>query len=273
MVIATPDERVEAWDIQRHHLNQKSKTIYCTGLTAGLSVMRSFSSHNRELTLDEISEAVAVPAVNVHRSLRALKALGYVEAISGCYSLTPQVLTLLQAYQSSDDLGRCVQPYIEKITKIVGAASAVSILMGDEIIYVARTISVPVSPANRNIGEKFPAFSTAMGRVLLASLSDAALGTYLERLHQHGHRDKDGLDEPSIKAYFHEIRVADFCVLDTDGGQDLRAIAVPIRNRKNDIIAAAHVCAESCQISKEQMKVEILLKLKNAASHVRSLLF
>src|SRR5580698_6451572 len=116
MVIRTPDEREGAGNVQRHDLNQKSKTIYCTGLTAGLSVMRSFSSHNRELTLGEISEAIAVPDVNVRRSLRALKALGYVEARSGCYSLTPQVLTLLQAYQSSNDLGRCVQPYIEKLT-------------------------------------------------------------------------------------------------------------------------------------------------------------
>jgi IclR family pca regulon transcriptional regulator len=273
MVTATPGERVEAWDVQRHHLNQKSKAIYCTGLTAGLSVMRSFSSHSGELTLGEISEAIAVPAVNIRRSLRALKALGYVEDISGCYSLTPQVLTLLQAYQSSDDLGRCVQPYIEKLTKIFGAASAVSILVGDEIIYVARAISVPASPANRNIGEKFPAFSTAMGRVLLASLSDAALGIYLERLHQHGHRDNDGPDESSIRAYFHEIRAAGFCVLDTDGGQDLRAIAVPIRNLESSIIAAAHVCAESRRFSNEQMRMEILFELKNVVSQVRALLF
>jgi IclR family pca regulon transcriptional regulator len=273
MEIATPGERVEAWDVQKHDLSQKSKTIYCTGLTAGLSVMRSFSSHGGELTLGEISEAIAVPAVNVRRSLRALKVLGYVETTSGCYSLTPQVLTLLQAYQSSDDLGRCVQPYIEKLTKIVGAASAVSILMGDEIIYVARAISVSASPANRNIGEKFSAFSTAMGRVLLASLSDATLGIYLERLHQHGNHDNDGLDESSIKAYFHEIRAAEFCVLDTDGGQDLRAIAVPIRNLKNNIIAAAHVCAELRRFSNEQMRTEVLFELQNVVSQIQALLF
>jgi IclR family pca regulon transcriptional regulator len=235
--------------------------------------MRSFSSHSGELTLGEISEAIAVPAVNVRRSLRALKALGYVETTSGCYSLTPQVLTLLQAYQSSDDLGRCVQPYIEKLTKIVGAASAVSILMGDEIIYIARAISVPASPANRNIGEKFSAFSTSMGRVLLASLSDAAFGTYLEQLHQHGHHDNDGLDESSIKVCFHEIRAAGFCVLDTDGGQNLRAIAVPIRNWKSNIIAAAHVCAESRRFSNEQMRTEVLFELQNVISQVRALLF
>ncbi len=47
-----------------------------------------------------------------------------------------------------------------------------SMLDGDQIVYVARSAASRILAAGLSVGSRLPAYCTSMGRVLLASLPD-----------------------------------------------------------------------------------------------------
>ena len=47
-----------------------------------------------------------------------------------------------------------------------------SVLDGDEIVYVGRVPTSRIMRVSINVGTRFPAYATSMGRVLLAALPD-----------------------------------------------------------------------------------------------------
>ena len=57
--------------------------------------------------------------------------------------------------------------------------SPLSVLEGDEIVYLARSTAKRVMSVGLSVGSRLPAYCTSMGRVLLAALPDVQLAAYL----------------------------------------------------------------------------------------------
>src|SRR4051812_22611087 len=95
---------------------QLSEKNYIAALARGLSVMRAFSRQRDRLTLAEISKIVDLPRATVRRCLITLNTIGYIESTGKYFRLTPQILTLSQAYFSSNPLPRITQPHIEQVS-------------------------------------------------------------------------------------------------------------------------------------------------------------
>ncbi|MDJ0001018.1 IclR family transcriptional regulator C-terminal domain-containing protein, partial [Rhodococcus ruber] len=84
-------------------------------------------------------------------------------------------------YLSSLSLPEVSGPHLEALAERVRESSSVSILDGDDVVYVARVPVSRIMTVGINIGTRFPAFATSMGRVLLAGLPEDELDAYLER--------------------------------------------------------------------------------------------
>ena len=65
-------------------------------------------------------------------------------------------------------------------------SSSLSVLDGDDVVYVARVPTSRIMRVAINVGTRFPAYATSMGRVLLAGLSDDDLTAYLKRVDLSG---------------------------------------------------------------------------------------
>ena len=95
------------------------------------------------------------------------------------FALTPRVLELGYAYLSSLSLPEIAEPHLERLAAQVRESSSVSVLDGDEIVYVGRVPTSRIMRVSINVGTRFPAYATSMGRVLLAALPDDQLDAYL----------------------------------------------------------------------------------------------
>ncbi len=245
---------------------------YIVALARGISVMRSFARHRDRLTLAEISKLVDLPRATVRRCLITLNALGYVETDGKYFRLTPQVLTLSQAYFSSNPLPRIAQRFIEQVSERVGESCSLSVLTGDEVIYVARSTLKRAASVHRDVGQNLPAYCTSMGRILLASLEDAELNAYFKRVVLQKFTHQTVTDERKLRRLLDQIRRDDFCLIDGELEHDLRAIAVPVRNAMGKVVAALHISTQATRVNKERMEAEFLPALRGAVSEIRPLL-
>ncbi len=153
---------------------------FVQSLERGLAVIRAFDEHNVELTLSDVARSTGLTRAAARRFLLTLADLGYVHTDGRWFSLSPRVLELGYAYLSSLSLPEVAEPHMERLVAEVHESSSVSVLDGEDIVYVARVPTSRIMTVSINVGTRFPAYATSMGRVLLAEHPD--LDGYLERL-------------------------------------------------------------------------------------------
>ena len=245
---------------------------YVTALARGLSVMKAFTRQSDRLTLSDVARIVSLPRATVRRCLLTLEKLGYVESNGRFFSLSPQVLTLAQAYLSSSPLPRVAQSFLERVSDTLGESCSLSILHKDEVIYVARSTRKRIGSLHRDVGSHLPAHCTSMGRVLLASLSPADLTKYFREATLEAFTKNTVVEESALRAILEKVSRQGYCVVDQELEPDLRSIAVPVHNAAGRVAAAINMSAQASRTPRKQMLDEYLPVLRDAAVKMRPLL-
>src|SRR5207302_3106351 len=96
------------------------------------------------------------------------------------FSLTPRVLELGYSFLSSLTLPEIAQPHLRELVGHVNESSSVSVLDGDDVVYVAREPTQRIMTVAISVGTRFPAHATSMGRVLLAGLGETELELFFK---------------------------------------------------------------------------------------------
>ena len=245
---------------------------YVESLARGLAVMRAFREQSDRLTLSDVSRLTGLSRASVRRSLLTLQALGYAESSGRYFSLSPQVLTLAQAYLSSSPVPRVAQSFLERVSERLGESCSLSILHHDEVIYIARSARKRIGSLHRDVGTHLPAHCTSMGRVLLASLSDRELDAFLAKTVLESFTRNTIIDKDKLRAVLDKVRRDTYCLVDEELEVDLRTLAIPIHNASGRVIAAMNVGARASQTGRKQMLDEFLPAMRDAAANMRPLL-
>jgi IclR family pca regulon transcriptional regulator len=152
---------------------------FVQSLQRGLAVIRALSAPEPQ-TLSDVGRSTGLSRAAARRFLLTLERLGYVAQEHGRFALTPQVLELGYAYLSSLTLPEVAQPHLAALVERVHESSSVSVLDGADVVYVARVPTRRIMTVSINVGTRFPAHATSMGRVLLAGLDAQARARVLD---------------------------------------------------------------------------------------------
>jgi len=245
---------------------------YVESLARGLAVMRAFREQSDRLTLSDVSRITGLSRASVRRSLLTLQALGYAQSSGRYFSLSPQVLTLAQAYLSSSPVPRVAQGFLEKVSETLGESCSLSILHHDEVIYIARSARKRIGSLHRDVGTHLPAHCTSMGRVLLAALSEKELDAFLSKAELASFTRYTIIDKDELRSVLDRVRRDNYCLVDEELEIDLRTLAIPIHNAAGRVIAAMNVGARASQTTAAQMLDTFLRVMREAAANMRPLL-
>ncbi len=151
------------------------------GLVRGMEVLAAFTPAAPRLTQGEIAAALGVTRSAIFRVVYTLTELGFLlhDPASGRYALGPALLRLGHGVLPARDVIGVALPVLEALRDATGWSAHLGVLEGVEVVYLLR---VPARRGLRSIvhvGSRLPAHATAMGRVLLAGLEEAALAALL----------------------------------------------------------------------------------------------
>ena len=142
---------------------------FVQSLERGLAVIRAFDADNPELTLSDVARITGLTRAAARRFLHTLVELGYMRSDGRKFALRPRILELGYAFLSSLSLPEMALPHLEQLVEKVHESSSVSVLDGNEVVYVARVPTKRIMRIAISVGTHFPAYATSMGRVLLAA--------------------------------------------------------------------------------------------------------
>ncbi|MCX4782115.1 IclR family transcriptional regulator domain-containing protein [Streptomyces sp. NBC_01264] len=243
---------------------------FVESLARGLTVLGAFGAERPEPTLAAVADATGLARATVRRALITLEHLGYVTAHDRRFRLTPRVLGLGIPLLSRTSLPEIARPHLVELATGLHDSASLAVLAGTEIQYTARIATSRVMSVDIAPGTRFPAYATAMGRVLLAGLPADERADQLLRARPRMFTPHTVTDRTLLAELLDEAAREGCALVDSELEDGLRSVAVPVRDHAGAVVAAVNVAMHSARRTVEQCRNEVLPALRKTAARIEA---
>lgn len=207
-----------------------------------LTILEYLADHHGA-TFAAIVRDLGLPNSSTYQLLRTIRQRGFVDfdEITREFKLGFRLWEVAQAYSSVQHLADVAQPFMDELTAVTKETVQLSRLDGLQNVYLAISESPHPMKLVSSVGNRLPAHTTGLGKVLLAALPDAVLderldGVVLERFTANTITDVDqlGVELRRIRERGYGEDREEYVV-------GCRCIAMPIHDPSGATIAAMSV--------------------------------
>ena len=236
--------------------NKKNKSGRIKSIDKALDLLEFLSVNEQEIGITEISKKLFMGLSTVHRILTTLKFRGYVvqNQQTTKYRLGIKLFELSCVMQTTKHLIEIIKPYLKKLSQSTNETCNLAILESKEVIYLVKTESSEVLTTNIKVGTRLPAHCTALGKVLLAFISDREFDSLYnvdEPLFCLTPRSISSLEE--LKKHLKKVKEQGYAVDREEYKIGINCIGVPIFNR-NEAIAAISITGPASRFTIDEIE-------------------
>ena len=243
---------------------------YLQSLDRGLAVLHALGSVRGGLTLSDAAAATGLPRATARRALLTLKHLGYVTETARRFAMLPRVLDLGYARLSGLSFEEIARPHVAALAAHVQDSASVAVLDGTDIRYVVRIPTVRIMRVAITLGTRFPAYATSMGRILLSGLPADEAEQKLAATDIRAMTPFTRTDPAELRAAIAAARTDGYALVDQELEEGLRSLAVPIRGRAGQVVAAVNVASYASRGTPTQTLERLLPALTAAAAAIEA---
>lgn len=241
---------------------------FVEALARGLDIIRSFNEFKPIRTVSDLSAELNLARPTVHRIMLTLEQLGYVVQTDDGYYLSAKVVELGFGYIATRGFYGAAKPHMEKLAARIDQAISLTELVDSDIVYIGR-IEVPkVVAYNVSLGQRLPAHSTSLGRLLLSGLSDEELDRRLAMPSMSNVQAMVHLPIKELKTEIAKIREQGWALTDQTMSLGYRAAAAPLYDATGAMVAGIGLVVHGSEISFERLRDEVVPLLTETAARI-----
>jgi len=247
---------------------------YVASVGKAFAVLRSFSSEAFELTLSEVAARADLDRGTAFRLIQTLVALGYLQAVpqSRRFRLGLACLDLGYTVLSHGSLRTMVEPLLRDLVPDVGDAASLGILDGGDVIYLARiSAGLDRYKMDRRPGTRIPAYSAALGHVMLAHLARDEQIARLEARPRVKLSERTLTDLDALLARLEQVKKKGHAVSDGENAYGLRTLATPIFDAQGFVIGGLSVTVDAMRMDMAAFRDQALPRLMQVTSRVQDI--
>ncbi|MDA3625678.1 IclR family transcriptional regulator [Saccharopolyspora oryzae] len=219
-----------------------------------MAVLRLFIDMKGDVRLHQVAEHLNLSTGTAHRILRALAAEGYVaqNPTTDSYYLGSRAVLLGQAAQQALGLDKAL-PVLEEINAATEESVNLAVReAGESVVFIRVQCTLPLR-FEQHVGARFPLYSTASGKAMLAHAADAedfvaSLPAELPAVTAKTLRDPDKLVK-ELKS----IRQRGYSLDDEENVLGVRCVGVPVLDDAGNAHAALVVQAPAVRMPRDRM--------------------
>ncbi|HBY57562.1 MAG TPA: hypothetical protein DEG96_06860 [Candidatus Atribacteria bacterium] len=222
------------------------------------SLLEVLAENGKELGITDLCRKTSLPKGTVHRLLGTLKNLGYIEQNpqNRKYYITFKIFKLVSAITDKIGLGQ-ITPYMRELSQKFNETVNLAILDKDEIIYLYSVGSDNTLKLDLKIGSNQPAYCAALGRVLLAYLSEKKLNDYLQRVKLKSFTPYTITDKNHLKKKLKLVRQQGYSFVSEEYMRGVSCIAVPLKDHQGRVCAGLSFSIPTVRVDKEKLPLLI----------------
>ncbi|MHB1526725.1 MAG: IclR family transcriptional regulator [Candidatus Dormibacteria bacterium] len=224
-------------------------------LARGLTLLSELAAYPDGLSLTELARLVQLPPSTVHRLLATNRRFGFVsyDVPTRHYSLGLKLLQLSHHMARLRSLSEVSTPLMHRLSDTVRETALLASLYETDVVFVARTDAQRTVTIHGDIGDRAPAYCTATGKVLLASLPRDELSELLPSIHFKAYTPRTATSLSALQADLDEVSHLGYALSDEEYDEGVISLAVPVRGRDGRAIAGLCISAPSYRMSRSAL--------------------
>lgn len=215
------------------------------------NILRCFLRGKTSYRISELARLLELDRSTTYRLLLSLEKCGLVEkhAKTGEYSLGMAAFEIGNSYLRQMDFIQASKPIMVELAAKVQETVHLAVLSGTEIVYVDKVDSPRALGIISKIGQRGHLHSTALGKVLLAFLSEPELSRIMREIKLKSFTANTISSKIKLMDELRKIRRKG-CAFDfKESEPDVECIAAPIRDHLGNVIAALSISGPQKKIN------------------------
>ncbi|RXJ71604.1 IclR family transcriptional regulator [Veronia nyctiphanis] len=235
-------------------------------LVRGFELLKLVVKTGRAVSSAYLAEELDLPKQTVHRIAQQLEEQGYLkrEPNGKKFSVGDEFRDMARDALKHSSLNSHRKIILSDLSKEVGETCNLTILDGNEILYLERVETNWPYRIQLPVGKHYPLHCTASGKLFLANMPKATRKRLLKSITLTKETEKTITDVNTLERHLESICESG---MGTDNGEfldDMVAVAVPVFDKSNQVVFTIAVHAPSARKSIEELR-QFLPALRNAA--------
>ncbi len=244
---------------------------FIQSIEKAFSILDLFASEKSELSLTKIAGILNMPLGTAHRYINTLAKLGYIiqDSDTKKYRITPKIIKLGSTALEGLSLRKRVLPFMVELVRDFDVTTQCGILDENEVVYIERVRNKSIVNLDFDIGSRFPAHCTSLGKVLLAFTDNLKRQSIIAKANLTKMTPYTITSKEMLFKELNVIKSLGYATSNQELNQGLYGLAVPIFN--NGVIEASLGVSMLHDINSNQLFFENILGRLKAISQDVSL--
>jgi DNA-binding IclR family transcriptional regulator len=222
----------------------------------GLRLLELLAVADQGIGVLELAQRLDLPASTVHRILRTFQQEGYVRQDDAKhYGLSTKILALARRFLQGIDLRGVAIPHLQSLRDKIGETAYLAVRDGCEAV----SLEVVCSPSNVRVmalvGDRWPLYSSAVGKVLLSAASDQELTAFVRQAAPKKLTPHTLTSLRQLRAEMTRIRKTGYALDNQEHVLGVRCGAAPIIDGNGAVVAAIGIAGPVFRIEGPRIKV------------------
>jgi len=231
------------------------KSTMIQSLQRGLGILELVARNETGATMAEVSREIGLHTSTTFHLLRTLTHLGYLvqNETTKQYRLGSKVFGLATSACTEVQLLQISAPHLTEMAHQTGDTSQLAIFDHGEVILINRAEGNSPVGLSERVGIPRPAHSSALGKVLLAHITQAELEAYLSS-HELTSFTPRTITTPSLlRMELARVRKQGYAFDDEELAQGIRCLASPVRNFAGQVVAAIGISSPVWRLGSDRV--------------------
>jgi DNA-binding IclR family transcriptional regulator len=220
----------------------------------------------------ELCDKTGLHKSTLYRLLEVLRAhrLICLDEASGSYYLGLRLFELGSIAMRRLNLDRLAQPVLQKLAEQTGETAHLAVLDGSDILAIAKVESRSSLQIRSTTGYRTPAYSSAVGKVLLTGLTGEELDEYFVKTPLVPFTRATITSAARLRAELKTIVEQGYALDHEEHEEGVRCVAAPVRDHTGQIVAGMGVLAPSIRLTGNKRTAEVARMTIAAAATLSS---
>lgn len=246
---------------------------HVAALQKGLEVLACFDRRHGQLTVSQAAVLGNCTPASARRALLTLQTIGYLNSDGKHFWMAAKSLSVAHAYLASRPMPSLAQPLLDALSESTRESASLAELVEGDAIVIARSTARRSLSVGLGIGARLPGYCSALGRVLLASLSPNVAEQRLRSMTRPALTSHTVTDVIVLLQMLDRCRIDGYCENDGELELGVRSMAVPVRDQGGDTVAAMSIAVRAERMAATEFRDAFLPKLRRASSNLSNRLW
>jgi IclR family KDG regulon transcriptional repressor len=209
-------------------------------LGRAFGIMEEIARHRDGIGLAELSKRVGLHNSTTFHLVKTMVSLGYVRQLkdSKKYRIGRPLFALAASALDEVEMTSLATPVLAALSQETGEGTQFAVRSGDAVVILAHMSGPGAFQLKDRVGGLRPAHCTAIGKMMLSSLSAEQFERFLSRAELKPNTPKSIVKPDLLRREIENVRRAGMAIDDGEFDSELRCLALPVRDFSGQIIGA-----------------------------------